>query len=50
MTMDPQEQRECALTSSWEKLSLDVPIRLHSPLMTVMMLEALMEQMPWGVG
>ena len=49
MAMDLPDQRECVPKSSGAKPSLAAPTRLHSALMTAMMLEALTEQRPWGV-
>ena len=49
MTMATPERRDCAPTSSGANPSLDAPNRLHSAMMTVMMIEALTEWRDLGV-
>ena len=50
MDMAPPERRECVLKSSGANPSLFDPTRLHSALRTVMIIEALTDWIPLGVG
>ena len=46
MAMNPPDQRECVPTSSGEIMSMAVPTRQVSALMTEMMFEALTKRSP----
>ena len=50
MAMDLTERRECVPASSGVNLSLALPTRRVSNLITEIVFEALTKQSPWSVG